>query len=179
MTFVETLDKQPKTALWDQLNRESAVLLGFSDSRAETLAPVTGPDMEPVMLPMKAFPDSHSDTIWFFADRSSDQFKNLKGKVHARLCISNGTDNFWADIRGTLEEQQHCDVVAAKWNLATEAWYEKGKSDPNLMLLAFKPRLADLSASTASQIELGYETAKAILTKQNKPDVSVRKQVSF
>ena len=45
--------------------------------------------------------------------------------------------------------------------------------------MAFSPEKAELSASTANPISFSWQTAKAILGDQDRPDISEQKQITF
>ena len=166
MAALDQLQNDPKAALWNALSEETAVMLGIDG-------------VTDFMKPMAAKPDLNSEIIWFFTDKRSDTFGRLSGEPAARICISDSTEHFWADIKGRIKVVKDSEVVANKWSVDIEAWYDKGKRDDNLQLMAFSPEKAELSASTANPISFSWQTAKAILGNQDRPDISKQKQITF
>ncbi|MDF1762560.1 MAG: pyridoxamine 5'-phosphate oxidase family protein [Oleibacter sp.] len=162
----DLLETHPKQAIHDQLESESAIMLeieGVTD----------------FMIPMAAKPDQETNTVWFFADRSSEIFSKFTSPSKARIIISSNKDKFWADIQGEIKESTNEEVIANKWSADVEAWYDKGKDDENLMLLAFVPKTAHASSSTTNPIKFSWQTAKAILNKQETPSISIQKSIDY
>lgn len=166
MLTIEQFKQDPKAALWSQLDAETAVLLGIDG-------------ITTFMKPMSAKPDLDADIVWFFTDRRSETFGILNGTKSANICIANGQDNFWAEIKGTITVAENAEAIANKWSATIESWYEKGKDDPNLLLLAFKPDSAEISVSTSNPLKFSWQTVKAILGDQSKPNISEQRRVSF
>jgi len=166
MAALDQLQNDPKATLWNALKGETAVMLGIEG-------------VTDFMKPMAAKPDLDTETIWFFTDKRSGTFGQLSGEPSARICISDSREHFWADIQGSIKVVNDPEVVANKWSVDVEAWYDKGKRDDNLQLMAFSPEKAELSASTANPISFSWQTAKAILGNQDRPDISEQKQITF
>lgn len=166
MATFEQFQQDPKAALWKQLDKEVAVLLGIDG-------------ITRFMMPMAAKPDLDADVIWFFTDRRNETFGKLTEGSKAHICLSNNSDHFWADIQGTIEVSDNKEAIANKWSADIEAWYEKGQDDDNLMLMAFKPVEAEVSVSTSNPIKFSWQTVKAILGEQDKPEISESTRVSF
>ena len=65
------------------------------------------------------------------------------------------------------------------WNSVVAAWYEDGKNDPNLTMLALHIDDAEVWASTDSTLKFGWEIAKANLNEHKTPDVGVNVHLRF
>jgi len=166
MAALDQLKNDPKAVLWEALAGETAVMLGIEG-------------VTDFMKPMAAKPDIDADVIWFFTDKRSETFGKVTGEPAAGICISDSQENFWADIKGRIKVVDDPEVVANKWSVDVEAWYDNGKEDPNLQLMAFTPEEAEVSASTANPISFSWQTAKAILGDQDKPHISEQRRISF
>ena len=166
MSVTDTFAKDPKAALREQLKNETAVMLGVEG-------------VTDFMKPMSAKPDVDADVVWFFTDRRSDTFGNLPGSPNAHICISDSQNKFWADIKGSIQTTENCEAVASNWSADIEAWYEKGREDPNMQLMAFTPEVAEVSVATSNPIKFSWETVKAILGDQDQPDISDTKKVTY
>ena len=71
------------------------------------------------------------------------------------------------------------EAVANKWSADIEAWYDKGKDDPDLQLLAFIPEEAEISVATANPLKYSWETVKALFGEQKRPEISEQKRIAF
>ena len=69
--------------------------------------------------------------------------------------------------------------IDAYWSAVTAAWYEHGKSDPTLTMIALRVDDAEIWASTDSTLKFGWEIAKANLNDEKMPDVGVKQHLSF
>lgn len=166
MQTFEKFEENPKTLLWEQLQNESTVMLeveGHTD----------------FMQPMSARPDLSSDLIWFFTDRNNRQIGELQGSPAARICLASERNKIWADIRGRIQVSDYREAIANKWSTDVEAWYDKGKDDPDLQLLAFIPEEAEISVATANPLKYSWETVKALLGEQKRPEISEQKRIAF
>ena len=166
MKMIDQIAQQPEKALWQQLSEENRVMLevdGITD----------------YMQPMLAHPDPSRHTVWFFAKRSNDMFGAIQQPMHARICLMNGHENVWADIHGDIVESEDADAMARHWSVETEAWFDEGRLDPDLMLLAFHPQEAEISVATDNPFTRGYEHMKALFGEQDHPDIGVRKRLDL
>ena len=91
---------------------------------------------------------------------------------------SKGHD-LYACIAGTLRREDNRAVLDKLWNNSIAAWYEGGKSDPLLTMLALSLDEGEIWASTGSTIKFGWEIAKANLNPEKMPDVGVHRHVRF
>ena len=70
---------------------------------------------------------------------------------------------------------RHCSV--GFWFV--EAWFDHGKEDPQLTMLALEMEDAEIWASTGSKLKFGWEIAKANFNPDEEPDVGVKAHVTF
>ncbi|WP_369856154.1 pyridoxamine 5'-phosphate oxidase family protein [Candidatus Thalassolituus haligoni] len=164
MKLIDKVDNEPLAALREQLQHESAVLLEVEG-------------ITPFMVPMAAQPDADGKHIWFFTSKDNELFGHLSGEHNARICISNGTENFWAQVNGSIKEFFDSEKVAEHWSVATESWFEQGKLDSKLTLLEFTVHEADISCSTDSSLTFGFETMKALVGDQDEPHISIHRHL--
>ncbi len=83
-------------------------------------------------VPMTAQIDRNADSsIWFFSQKNSD-FAQL-GNVTATFA---GKDHkMFARFHGTLEVETSLERFDHFWNNFVKAWYDGGKTDPDLLFL--------------------------------------------
>jgi general stress protein 26 len=150
--------KNPEALLWDELDGAHVVMLGAQGAGSH-------------MQPMSPFAEPGSKTVWFFSSRQTDLVKAAEAApVPSQMCLVGDDRDFFACVNGTISVDTDPEKVAKYWSTVVAAWFEKGKEDPDLAMLSFKPQDAAIWSSTDSAIRFGWEIAKANLT-GGKPDV--------
>lgn len=82
--------------------------------------------------PMRAQLDEDADhEFWFYTKTDNRIAQGGKAMVHFS---SKGHDVF-ACIKGTLVKETRQDIIDKYWSKQVEAWYDKGKSDPSLLMM--------------------------------------------
>lgn len=164
-SFSEARDN-PVEQLWDEIDGVHAGMLGL-----------TGSDL--LMRPMAPQCDRTTNTIWFFTRADTDLVKALRPGSRAQFCIVGADHDYHAALTGSLKETKDKAKIDEYWNSVVEAWYEGGKSDPALTLLALSLDEGEIWASTDSAVKFGWEIAKANLNPDKVPDVGVHRHVRF
>ncbi|MGN6375605.1 MAG: pyridoxamine 5'-phosphate oxidase family protein [Sphingomonas sp.] len=84
--------------------------------------------------PMTAQLDKHADSeFWFYTNKQN----RLATGGPAMAEFSSKGDDLFACIKGRLVEETDPAVVDRYWSKQVAAWYEKGRDDPNLLMLRF------------------------------------------
>lgn len=164
MADTEKLKSQPIAQLWDRLDSAKFVMLG-------------SPRPEDHMQPMAPKVDQEEGVVWFYASASSELVEAVntcRGCIH--MCLAD-TD-YQACIRGSLTEDKRHDVMDRYWSPMVAAWFEGGRTAPDLTLLKFTPYDASIWASTRNPVKLAWEIGKAAL-QYDTPDVGERESVDF
>ena len=156
----------PARQLWDEINGIHAGMLGLEGSHMH-------------MQPMAPNADPKTNTIWFFSKRDTDLVRNLRAGSRAHFCVVGKNHDYHACLAGTLELKHDQNKIDEYWSAVTAAWYEHGKSDPSLALLAFHIDDAEIWASTDSTLKFGWEIAKANFNDNETPDVGVKQHLAF
>ncbi|AXR06034.1 pyridoxamine 5'-phosphate oxidase family protein [Salinimonas sediminis] len=82
--------------------------------------------------PMRAQLDKEANSeFWFYTTKTNRIAEGGKAMVHFS---SKGHDVF-ACIRGTLVTETRQEIIDKYWSNPVEAWYDKGKDDPSLLML--------------------------------------------
>ncbi|WMO16147.1 pyridoxamine 5'-phosphate oxidase family protein [Pseudoalteromonas piscicida] len=111
-----------KKTFWEALDSSPNVMIGLSDDNNH-------------LEPMRAQLDKDANgEFWFFTSKTNRIAKC--GKATAQF--SNKGHNVFACIRGHLIEETRQDVLDAHWSRQAESWFEKGKDDPELIMLRFE-----------------------------------------
>lgn len=121
--------------LWDGLSSSSPfVMLGLNGVEDSRTRPMTA-QIDEV---------DGSKTIYFFADKREHLVKGLSESSDAvATFVSKGHDIF-AHIHGRLVIDNDRAVIERLWNPMIAAWYEGDQDDPNLALLRFDTRMANV-----------------------------------
>lgn len=164
MADLEKLKENPKEQLFDHMDDVRAVMLG-------------SPDPKQHMQPMAPQIDKSTGSIWFYTNKSSDLVKTLGsegGDVH--LCVVE--KDYQACLMGELTVDHDEHKIVEFWSSIVAAWFEGGKSDPDLTMLRFQPKNGSIWASDKNPITFAWEIAKAN-RKDKTPDVGERQSVDF
>ena len=128
--------------------------------------------------PMTAYAEPESNTIWFYTSKQTDLARAAEGGAEAMFIVMAKDQDFQACIAGDLKATRDILHRDKYWSPMVAAWFPGGKDDPNLTLLAFKCKDADVWVSDAGALKFGWEIAKANLT-QSIPDVGGQAHLVF
>ena len=165
MADIKKAETDAKTQLFDEIDNIHAGMLGVDGSGLH-------------MQPMAPQLDRDASTVWFFTKKSTELVKALDASGHAHFCVVGKDHDYHACVSGPLTERFDPSVRDRYWNAVVEAWFEGGKDDPDLTMLALTMRSAKIWASTDSSLKFGWEIAKANLT-DSEPHVGVTKELQF
>ncbi len=121
-------EEEARTAFWSALRSDMTVMLGL-DQAGQDLRPMTAQMLD----------DGDYGPIWFFTSKDTHLVQALGGEQPAQFSFVSKSHSLFASVQGTLVENTDPGVVDALWNPYVAAWYEGGKTDPNLVLLRFEP----------------------------------------
>jgi general stress protein 26 len=151
--------------LWEEIDGVHAGMLGIEGSDASQ--------------PMAPEVDREAKTIWFFTHKSTDLAKAAaKPGARGTFTVVGKHHDYHASLSGTLEEHVDPAVRDRFWNSIIEAWFDRGKKDPDLTMLALKLDHGHIWASTDSSLKYSWQMAKANMTGAE-PDVGVSRQLNF
>lgn len=158
--------ENPAAQLWDEIDHIHAGMLGLM-----------GSDMH--MQPMAPNADRKRNMIWFYTKTDSHLVQSLRPGSRAHFCVVGKDHDYHACLSGTLTEIKDPAKIDEYWNSVVAAWYEGGKSDPKLTMIALSLDDGEIWASTDSTLKFGWEIAKANLDPEKTPDVGVHRQLRF
>lgn len=166
MSDTRQASTEPESQLWEQLNGHTAGMLGVSGS---------GQHMQP-MVHMAA---PEEKALYFFTSKSSDLVKTLKPGAIAHYTYVAKDHDYHACMKGNLTISDDPAKKDEYWSPIVGAWFEGGKTDPDLALLRLDLEDAAIWASTDSSLKFGWEMAKANLASDTQPDVGVSNHIWF
>jgi general stress protein 26 len=166
MCDLDLARNDPEALLWKELEAVHAGMLGIEGSGQH-------------LQPMAQQVDKAGRRLWFFTKRDSDLVQALRPGAKAHFAIVSKAQDFHACLTGPIREQLDRAVLDAHWNAHIAAWFEGGKDDPNLTMLAMDLEHARLWASTRNTLAYAWEIAKANAREEETPNVGVRADVPF
>ncbi len=136
---------------WDRLAKVNAGMLAAGESAR--------------FLPMSHNADREARTLWFITAQGTEMVEaTAAGPVAAAYLVADGGKGLYAQINGTLEQSTDRAKLDELWNVVASSWFDGGKEDPDLRLLAFSVTGAEVWATTTSGVAFMYQIAKAQLT---------------
>ena len=133
---------------WKALDKSPFVMIGIPAQNAHS-------------EPMTAqFDDDIPNSLFFFAGKDNRLATGLVSHPEAMVEFSGKGHDFFASVSGTLSVSDDRDLIDKFWSIAIEAWFDGGKADPNLTLLRFDMKNAemweaDLSAANKLKMLFG------------------------
>jgi general stress protein 26 len=158
--------EQPARQLWEEINAIHAGMLGIEGSTMH-------------MQPMAPHADPKTNTVWFFTRTDTDLVKAIRPGTRSHFCVVGKNHDYHACLAGVIDVRKDAAKIDEYWSAVTAAWYEHGKEDPALTLLALHVDDAEIWASTDSSLKFGWEIAKANLNDEKMPDVGVKQHLTF
>jgi general stress protein 26 len=156
----------PERQLWDEIDKLHAGMLGIEGAHMH-------------FQPMAPHVDRETNTIWFFTKSDTDLVKAVGAGSRAHFCVVGKDHDYHACLAGALEVSLDPAKRDEYWSAVNAAWYEHGKDDPLLTMLALRVDDAEIWASTDSSLKFGWEIAKANLNDEKMPDVGVKQHLTF
>ena len=119
---------------WKALKSDRTVMLGLA-----------GVD-EGLGQPMTALLEDGAGRgpLWIFTAKDTDLVQTLGARHPAQIHFAAKGHDLFAAVEGELVADNDPAMIERLWNPYVEAWFEGGKSDPNLQLLRFEPEHAQI-----------------------------------
>lgn len=158
--------ENPKQQLFDEIDRIDAGMLGLENDRMH-------------MQPMAPQLDREAATIWFFTKTDTELVDAIGLGARAHFCVVGKDHDYHACLVGRITVEKNAAKIDQYWNSVVEAWFDHGKRDPALTMLALRLDDAAVWASTGNALKFGWEIAKANFNPDEVPEVGVRTHVVF
>ncbi|MEW4468805.1 pyridoxamine 5'-phosphate oxidase family protein [Parasphingorhabdus sp. JC815] len=92
-------------------------------------------------VPMRAHLDKDADSeFWFYTSRTN---RLAPGGAAMAQFVSKGHDIF-ACISGVLFEEKDETIIDKYWSNAVAAWFDRGREDPDMLMLRFDLKEAEI-----------------------------------
>ncbi len=123
-------EQEIERRFWSALRSDMTVMLG-----------IDGTFPRPMTAQVE---DEDRGPIWFFTSRKSELVSRMAGGCPGWMTFTDKGQNLWASVKGRLSVSNDPAVVDRLWSPFIAAWFDGGKSDPDLVLLRFDPADAEI-----------------------------------
>jgi len=128
-------------------------------------------------VPMTPYADRDEGVIWFITAEGTDAHKAARGTGRVRVIASDMSAQLFADVESSLTVSDNPDKLDELWSPVAAMWFEDGREDDDVRLLAFRPTEGEVWATDGSAGFI-YQVAKSSLTGET-PDLGDHGRVSF
>lgn len=129
-------------------------------------------------VPMSPYADKNDEALWFITARGTDLESALRGGAKAaRFVVAEGSAKLYATVDGTARLSEDNSKLEEIWNTVADAWFEGGKTDPDVVLVRFDLAEAEVW-TTDGTLGFLYEIAKAQVT-DSLPEMGSHGTVKF
>lgn len=94
------------------------------------------------VCPMQVQEVDDVGNLWFFSGANSVHNEQISGDHRTQLIFSNPSKLEYLVVSGTTTITRERRKIDELWSKDVEAWFPKGKDDPNLTLLRVEPTSA-------------------------------------
>ncbi|WP_109441930.1 pyridoxamine 5'-phosphate oxidase family protein [Acinetobacter haemolyticus] len=114
-------------------------------------------------IPMTTQNSEFNGIVWFLGSKKSELVKNIPYNPQVNLGYSNPSNNDYVSINGIAENVVDPVILDEIWSPAYEAFFEHGKSDPDIQLIRVVCNGAQYWKGAGTLATL-YKLAKASVT---------------
>lgn len=121
-----------------------------------------------VSRPLAMVQRSFDGDLYFFTPDPSDKTEQVRRNPAVNVAIESRGD--YLSIAGSATISKDRALIDELWNAGAEAWFEGGRNDAAVALIAVHAESAELQSTDSPKIIAMAKYAKAIITK-DQPDV--------
>jgi general stress protein 26 len=114
--------------------------------------------------PLEARADRDAGTIWFLTDRRAAKDDEIEAFPDICLTFIYPKEKVYLSMSGRASVARDTNRARELWNEEQQAWWPGGPTDPNVLVIRFKPERAEIWDGPASSAVASYEFAKARVT---------------
>lgn len=128
-------------------------------------------------VPMTPYADASERVVWFITAEGTEAYEAAKTSGRVRLIASDMSAKLFADIHGSLTVADNPDKLDELWSPVAAMWFDDGREDDDVRLLAFRPTEGEVWATDGAAGFI-YEVAKAQIS-DKQPDLGEHGKVTF
>ncbi|MDX1650899.1 MAG: pyridoxamine 5'-phosphate oxidase family protein [Brumimicrobium sp.] len=121
--------------------------------------------------PMSLVQDAYDGTLYFFTSRDAAKVYEVKNDKDVCVTFSNPRENVYVSLTGKARFTQDKELIDRYWNNWVAAWYEDGKDDQNIGMLAVKINKGEHWDAKENKLVQLFEIAKANVLESATPNV--------
>ena len=121
--------------------------------------------------------DDPTGALWFITAKTTDLAQAAVTATPSTFIVCAKDESLYTRIEGTLSLSEDKAKLDEIWSAMAAAWFEEGKEDPDVQLMRFDPREAEVWL-TGNSAKFMYEIAKANMA-ETTPDVGEHGTVRF
>lgn len=114
-------------------------------------------------VPMTTQQHEFDGIVWFIGSKKSELVQNIQNTAQVNLAYSNISDNDYVSINGVAACINDPAMLDQLWSPAYEAFFEQGKSDPDIQLIRVTCNGAQYWKGAGTLVTL-YKLAKASIS---------------
>lgn len=116
-------------------------------------------------------------SIWFFTDKDGSVARNVK--ANPKLSLGYAGSGAYVAVTGKGEMVDDRALIEALWSEEVQAWFPKGKTDPNLTLLKVEPDTGEFWSFPSAPLSQTVGYVKAKLTGEKADDIGENKKLAL
>ncbi len=116
-------------------------------------------------------------SLWFFTEKDGSVASNLRH--NATLNLGYASSGAYAAISGKGSIVDDRAKIAELWSEDVKAWFPKGKTDPNLVLLRVDPEIGEFWTFPSAPVSQAIGYVKAKLTGEAADDIGENRKVAL
>ena len=153
-------------------DRETAfdILLRLLKGFENAIIVTRRPDGALAGRPMAIADSTVDGHLWFLTRADSSTIRDITDNPEVVACLQ--CDHCYLSLSGLARATRDSDRVDALWSPRDAVWYEKGKHDPNLILLEIVPTYGEYwDRSGIDTIAFRLQELRAMVTGETPEDV--------
>ena len=112
--------------------------------------------------PMHLVQDDYDGTLYFFTSKDAAKVYEVKEeKKEVAITFADSDEQVYVTLSGKASINKDRELIEELWNSTTDAWFEGGKDDPNVVLLEVKVYKGEHWKTEANKFVQFFEIAQA------------------
>jgi general stress protein 26 len=116
-------------------------------------------------------------SLWFFTEKNGGVAHDVK--ANSKVSLGYASTGAYVAVTGTAEIVSDRAMIDELWSESVEAWFPKGKSDPNLALLRVDPDEGEFWSFPSSPVSKAIGYVKAKLTGEPADDIGEKRKLAL
>ena len=130
------------------------------------------------VVPMTHNLEPEDGNIWFLTAKGTDMADAAAKGEECRYIVGNDAKSLYAVIDGAISVSDDAKKLEEVWSFMASAWFEEGKTDPDLVLVRMRPSRAEVWLGPESGFKFLWSVAKAKVS-GGEPDYGDHFEMSF